>query len=469
MEIVNSFLETFSSFVYYRGKFIALPEEERGHFFEQDAYVFLCVYKATESQLATVLDFPLNSFDIPDLKLDESGIDGSVLSSETDDTVTLSCVIYFCQSRKTSKVPYSNFKLTTQKEMQDLVKGMYKCPLEVKLVEYGMEPFALLAHLENSYILHSGSRVDRLKDQKTREGQRLYQIRTDARYQTTRTVQVDALTSPLISRDCFFFMNVINSEEEKGAAAHILWRGDDFDETLIEFPIEQVKKILELYRVGGNDDCDEKKDHEGSSSRDHHELETLSLPTSVRLIEKENKMPHPFRKLDIIIPMIRIPYEPPKLFFCSCVHGFFKVERYGHFTQKTLSAESCIMLDPGSDYPLYVWIGSQCSETIRKLVRKSAMIWLNNCQDGRRFIVNSGSSSVEDSALSSLSSQQIMRMVESDYSIRFLEQGSEPDEFKAYFCAWDADLFRVEEPGNLFTRSQGGMKGWQVTTPKSPK
>jgi len=44
--------------------------------------------------------------------------------------------------------------LTTQKEMEELVKRMYKCPLKVKLVDYGMEPFALLAHLENSYTLH---------------------------------------------------------------------------------------------------------------------------------------------------------------------------------------------------------------------------------------------------------------------------------------------------------------------------
>jgi hypothetical protein len=44
--------------------------------------------------------------------------------------------------------------------MEELVKRMYKCPLKVKLVDYGMEPFALLAHLENLYTLHHGSRLN---------------------------------------------------------------------------------------------------------------------------------------------------------------------------------------------------------------------------------------------------------------------------------------------------------------------
>lgn len=43
---------------------------------------------------------------------------------------------------------------------------------------------------------------------------------------------------------------------------------------------------------------------------------------------------------------------------------------------------------------------------------------------------------------------------------QFVEQGNEPEEFKAFFVAWDPEIFKIEEPGNLFTRAQG-RQGWQ--------
>ena len=451
MEFINSSLETFSSFVYHRGKFITLPEEEKGHFFEQDAYVFLCVYRATETQLNTILDHPLSDFDIPEVYASESVL------SENEDT-SLSCVVYFCQSRKTSKVPYSNFKLTTQKEMEELVKGMYKCPLKVKLVDYGMEPFALLAHLENSYTLHHGSRLDlhsEVKNKNIDSKKRLYQIRTDIRYQTTRAVQIDLQKSPLISRDCFLFMNDFFSETDP----HTLWRGNDYDKTLVEFAIEPVKKIIKLLEKPTLRDFSFDENANSDKVDDNLDLNTDSvLPPSVRYIENTPKY-HSSNRNEEFIPLISIPFDPPKLFFCSCNPGFFKVERYGHFIQKTLSVESCVMIDPGSDYPLYVWFGSQCSETIRKLGRKSAMVWLNNCQDGRRFRATNETCDLFDD-VSSISSTKLLEIALRDYSIRFVDQGNEPEEFKAFFVAWDPEIFKIEEPGNLFTRAQG-RQGWQ--------
>jgi hypothetical protein len=47
-----------------------------------------------------------------------------------------------------------------------------------------------------------------------------------------------------------------------------------------------------------------------------------------------------------------------------------------------------------------------------------------------------------------------------DYSIRFVDQGNELEEFKAIFVAWDPEFFKIEEPGNLFTRAEG-RQGWQ--------
>ncbi|KAJ3289119.1 hypothetical protein HK104_007716, partial [Borealophlyctis nickersoniae] len=46
----NELLQSFSCFVYQKGRFVQVPDEERGHFFTDNAYVFLCVYRLEEEK-----------------------------------------------------------------------------------------------------------------------------------------------------------------------------------------------------------------------------------------------------------------------------------------------------------------------------------------------------------------------------------------------------------------------------------
>ena len=449
MEVANSMLVAFNSFVYVRGKFVALPEFERGHFFELDAYVFLCIYRATPDRLEALINHDESDFSVPVL----APFGGSGVSSPTgspDDA--LECVVYFIQSNKTSKVPYSNFKLSTLKEMEELVKRVYKCDLRVKVVEYGVEPFALLAHLENSYVLHSGSRNEYCRSNELDFDDCMYQIKTDYRYQTTRTIQVDVKsggTFTKLSRDCFFFYNrQLGSEEE---VTSVLWKGDDYEREYIECAAESVQKIIKLnqYRRKSNTESSESVENE-TCSQDELREEVMNgqvylrLPANVEYVEKDAEYDFFGR---FVGSTISIPFEPAKLFLCSSTSGFFKLDRFLHYNQNILSSECCLMLDPGSDYPLYVWIGKDSSSTLKTLVRKFAMVWLDKCQDGRRY-------NTSDVVIKSVLEQEMGNI--EDYNIKIIEQSREPIEFTSFFLPkWDSNLFLVQEPGNLFSRGQG--------------
>ncbi|KAJ3360583.1 hypothetical protein HDU91_004518 [Kappamyces sp. JEL0680] len=249
--------------------------------------------------------------------------------------------------------------------MEDLVRSMYKCPVQVKLVEYGMEPFALLAHLENSYILHHGSRSEFLGRQKPKVAAQpsLYQIRTDERFETTRTMQVD-FDSPLISRDCFFFF-------DQALENHLLWRGENFDLSLLELAVEAVIKITQctLFRA----DSVSESLHSNVIKEANEEEEEEDIPTTLpENVQFASGLDSPalvtfYGNLDSNIPFLSIPDSMPKLFTCSCASGYFRVERLAHYSQSHLQPDTCVLIDPGSDQSLFVWMGRDASDVVKKL------------------------------------------------------------------------------------------------------
>ncbi|KAJ3301510.1 hypothetical protein HDV03_000707 [Kappamyces sp. JEL0829] len=353
----------------------------------------------------------------------------------------------------TSKVPYSNFKLTTQKEMEDLVRSMYKCPVQVKLVEYGMEPFALLAHLENSYILHHGSRSEFLGRQKPKVAAQpsLYQIRTDERFETTRTMQVD-FDSPLISRDCFFFF-------DQALENHLLWRGENFDLSLLELAVEAVIKITQcaLFRA----DSVSESLHSNVIKEANEEEEEEDIPTTLpENVQFASGLDSPalatfYGNLDSNIPFLSIPDSMPKLFTCSCASGYFRVERLAHYSQSHLQPDTCVLIDPGSDQSLFVWMGRDASDVVKKLGMQCAHIWLQNCQDGRYF-GPSLKAQHEFVIIETMVSQPMARG-DGGSKLQVVNQGYEPAIFKAFFQGWDEKRFQVVEPGNLFSREHGTL------------
>eukprot|EP00842_Homolaphlyctis_polyrhiza_P003903 jgi/Hompol1/4513/HPOL_003677-RA len=240
IEHANIILQAFTCFVYSRGRFVQLPEAERGHFFSHDAYVFL-------------------------------------------------------------RLAFSTFKLKTQYEMEQLVEQMYDSPVRVVQVEQGREPIALLAHLNNMYVLRSGSRTDWLlrmeakvaaaaaasshvsstssseetadnkigtvklrpaagKSQASPAVAALFHIRTDLRYKTTRAIEVPATAESLVSRDCFFLQSLDAASDFRSS----LWigRGASKDEIARARLVSEM--VLDLHRQyeGVSDDAESGAQHE---------------------------------------------------------------------------------------------------------------------------------------------------------------------------------------------------------------
>ncbi|ORX41676.1 hypothetical protein BCR36DRAFT_179495 [Piromyces finnis] len=80
--------------------------------------------------------------------------------------------------------------------------------------------------------------------------------------------------------------------------------------------------------------------------------------------------------------------KPPRFFKCDCSQGYFSAREIENFCQYDLSDDSCIILDSNSPGKIYVWIGRNSSDVVRKLTQKSVEVWLTNIDDGRWYDSN---------------------------------------------------------------------------------
>ncbi|KAG4101086.1 hypothetical protein H8356DRAFT_1657865 [Neocallimastix lanati (nom. inval.)] len=191
--------------------------------------------------------------------------------------------------------------------------------------------------------------------------------------------------------------------------------------------------------------------------------------------------------------------KPPRFFKCDCSKGNFSVREIENFSQYDLSDDCCIILDSNSPGKLYVWIGRNSSDVVRKLTQKSVEVWLSNVNDGRWYNKNFLTLSKDDSMTSliesesqlsgndeSLSSsselineeeeinetndkascsidpeQYIKRVKENkakredkknDVVVEY--QGEESIEFKSFFFGWSNELTKNidYDPGNSYTK-----------------
>lgn len=401
MEVANEMLESFTTFVFSGGKFINLPEREKGIFFQKDAYLFLCIYRATPGQSQLILETNSSSSIVPDL-------------IEADDCEAgLVCVVYFCQTRRTSRIPYSTFQLSTLKEMQELVKSMYGCEVRVELVEWGMEPFFLLAHLENSFVLNLGGRSEHLMDEK-----KCYHIRCDLRYYTTRLIQF--IPFVLISRDCFLF------SDEGGDV--ILWMGKDVDPSGMAGVVDGVNEILR-FEKGESDDKEDIPEREDDS-------EARLLPDYV-LLTSEIDHPALDQYFGLKLKNLISISNSPIFFLCTTASGFFRVLHLTHFSQRSLVSDSCSIIYDGEQ--IVLWVGNDCTPVFRSMVDKCVLIWHQTCLKGI-----SSASQFDWDSMTAISNDDII----------YVKEGKEPDSFKAYFHGWSEDIQRVINPGNQYLRQQ---------------
>jgi hypothetical protein len=434
MQTVNNYLEAFTIFVYQRGKFLLLPESERGHFFQKDSYAFLCVYRAPKKALKRLIDHSIDISDVPELLNIEE-------IEEEDD---LQCVVYFCQSRQASRVAFSTFKLSTQKEMEDLVKEMYGCEVRVEIVEYGREPFALLAHLENNFVMHMGSRLDPYVSK-----DRFYQIRSDFRYGTVRSYEVLKTEMILSGTDCIYVRS--------NTAGSYLYKGPKVKAWTFDVALELGSKAADFFLS---------RDSYGSDFKDANEIaEPLELTagdnidepseTRCRIVDSEDPIPEFLEIVDLSRYLAPdMPNVRPLFFVCNTTSGYFKVHRLFHFTQTDLKSDSCVFIDTGFPDPIYCWFGRDTSEIVRKLTKYCIDIWLTTLQDGRLFESDSESPRFRNFNAFLVDSMRRRSSTEGSKSVLISNDGEEKVEFKSFFQAWDRHLLSIPNPGNSFTRVQ---------------
>ena len=469
MQACNEYLEAFTSFVFQKGKFIKLPDNERGHFFEKEAYVFLCIYNCTNDQLEKLESCTSTSNHLPKFFAE----DDESLHSQ-DGFPTLSCVVYFCQSKKTPKVPYSNFQLSTLKEMQDLVRSMYKCSVKVQLVEYGMEPFALLAHLENNYVFHSCTRAEfarRLQHPSVESDPQLYQIRVDSRYYTTRAVQID-ISQPFISKDCVF---VYDASVRK----NVLWKGPQFPVNDLDSVVLSINHIMSSLEpsLSEPEEFDEEEITENTDSFSVHS-KSLSGSTGYKEFEVEHSvldtqliMPsnvHIATSVEdpamlAILPFpprcISIPYEHPRAYLCTSAPGYLQISLINSLAQPLLKNDCCIFVDSGPDYELVLWIGKECSASVSSLAKECLVYWIKKCDDGRFNQAERPAPILDfDPEMKPLELEQFLNPCS---RLVVMQQDVETESFKAYFQIWNE--VKPIDPGNQFSRKHGA--GWKITSP----
>ncbi|KAJ3039289.1 hypothetical protein HDV00_012377 [Rhizophlyctis rosea] len=449
----NDLLKSFNTFVYERGRFVTLPTEERGHFFVDDAYVFLCVYRLEEQKerelreareqrraerrkqrlkIVTATGSGVTSSGtIPSadgtVSASDSGAspatakpaDASELSSaadaDSDDdstpappTPTVECVVYFWGGRRAPKLAYSTFKFKTQPELEQLMQDVHKCSVRVVHLEQGKEPIALLAHLDNMWMLHRGSRrawaerraggKETAKETGAGNKSLIYHIRTDERYRTVRAAEMLPKCSALVTRDCIFLLSHLKD------VPHYLWIGRGTSKDEIRRAHSIVQKLI-LFHLGPDAFRNRSVINPSTSipsSPSSSDLATsshLPPPTTpaTTLITLEPPYKTITEKLEpatffsLLIPPRTSPAlgtehyycRPPRFLRCSCSQGYFSVEEVTHFTQMDLKSDMCIILDPGAPRKVFCWIGEEASDVVRKLSRKSVDVWLERLDDGR--------------------------------------------------------------------------------------
>lgn len=149
-----------------------LPEEERGHFYSMDCYVFLCGYW---------------------MPADEESEAAEGVGTDGDD---LHNVVYFWQGREASNMGWLTFSFTLQKKF----KMLFGNKLEVVRTYQQQESMKFMAHFKRKFIIHQGKRK-----QKEKNAVEFYHLRSNGSALYTRLVQIKPDGSALNSAFWYIF------------------------------------------------------------------------------------------------------------------------------------------------------------------------------------------------------------------------------------------------------------------------
>uniref|UniRef100_A0A8C4R4D1 FLII actin remodeling protein n=1 Tax=Eptatretus burgeri TaxID=7764 RepID=A0A8C4R4D1_EPTBU len=321
LEEWNEDLESIESFLLEGRKFVRLPENEFGHFYSHDCYVFLCRYwVAVESH-------------------EEEGEEEGEEEKQQDED--LQSVVYFWQGREASNMGWLTFTFSLQKKFESLFPGT---KMEVVRMKQQQENLKFLAHFRRKFIIHHGQR--RAQDKR---GQQpcLYHLRTNGSALCSRFIQIDTDPSLLNSEFCFILKVPFNSEDSPGIVYAWIGRAADPDEAKLaedvinsRFDSAYTKQVL----------------NEGEEPENFFWVGIGG--------QKPYKDGAEYLKL-------------ARLFRCSNDKGYFSVsEKCSDFCQDDLADDDIMILDNGNQ--VFMWVGKQSSQVVIKLGLKAVQVYIQH-------------------------------------------------------------------------------------------
>jgi len=312
-------LDGMECFVLEGRKFVRLPEDEIGHFYSGDCYVFLCRYWV-----------PVELKDG-----EEDGGEEEVEEQEDE----FQCVVYFWEGRDAGKMGWLTFTFSLQKKFE----ALFGDKLEVVRTKQQQEALKFLSHFKGKYIIHKGKRKHETA------GAELFQIRATMGKLTRRCVQIECDALHLNSEFCYI-LRVPFDNEDSGII--YTWIGKKTEKEDLEHADELGQEFWqEGYSVQLVQEGEEPENFFWHGIGGRKDYETTA----------------DFSRL-------------ARLFRCSNEKGFFTVsEKCSDFCQDDLADDDVMMLDSGHE--LFIWMGPNASDIEKKLALKSAQVYIQHIKE----------------------------------------------------------------------------------------
>ncbi|XP_048575726.1 protein flightless-1 homolog isoform X2 [Nematostella vectensis] len=317
----NEDLDGMECFVLEGKKFVRLPEDEIGHFYSGDCYVFLCRYWV-----------PVETPEGEEEEEDEP------VEQEED----FQCVVYFWQGRDANQMGWLTFTFSLQKKFEVL----FGEKLEVVKTHQQQENPKFLAHFKGKFIIHSGKRKEPIPEGEKPKPE-LYHIRSNGGILAKRVIQIEANACHLNSEFCYILKVPFENYAEDGII--YVWIGGKVTEADAEHAKELGQEIWDSgYTIQIINEGEEPENFfwVALGGRKDHDKDADYLNYC-------------------------------RLFRCSNEKGYFSVsEKCTDFCQDDLAGDDVMILDTGHE--VFVWMGMESSDVEKKLGIKSAQVYIQH-------------------------------------------------------------------------------------------
>ncbi|XP_041473939.1 protein flightless-1 homolog [Lytechinus variegatus] len=332
MEEWNDDLDGMEAFVLEGRKFARLPENEKGHFYSGDCYVFLCRYWVPK--------------DLPEGEEEEE----EEQNEEEDTEEDFQCTVYFWQGRDASNMGWLTFTFSLQKKFESL----FGDKLEVVRLCQQQENLKFLSHFKKKFTIYRGRRplpnASPDAEQPKDLNPKLFHVRANGGPLCTRCIQVHPTAQWLNPEFCYLLEVPFDSQDSKGIV--YTWIGSRSDADMARIAEELAYEMFDdMYS--------------------HQLLSEGSEPENFWWVALGGKRNYD-QEADYM--------NKARLFRCSNEKGFFTVsEKCSDFCQDDLADDDVMILDNGHE--VYLWLGPSCSDVEKKLAYKSSQVYVQHMKN----------------------------------------------------------------------------------------